>query len=205
MATPTVYSFPTRRPGFIETATWIGSDDDLELQLGYTDSGGVSRVMKLRTSNTNESRVGDCCLDNTYNVDDLDRDLIVSHVRMATFISKTVAGSAEWQTSFVEQEGSADFQLPVGTAAVTAVRMITDVTVEFDIKKKGGGNPTRTIITDHSEVSNYSFTPSTQLLIIGGAMKLEFPNAVHDYPAQILTTQEKNDIADWVVTLDPWV
>jgi len=205
MATPTLYSFPARRPGFIETATWIGGDDDLELKLGYTDSGGVGRTMKLRTSNSNESRVGDCCLDSSYTIDDLDRDLMIAHIRMATFISKTVAGSNEWTLSFVEQEGSTDFQFPIGTAAVTDVRMISDVVVEIDVKKKGGGNPTRTVTTDHSEISNYSFTPSTQLLIVGGAIKQEFPSYVHDYPGTVLTTNQKNDIADHVVTLNPWI
>jgi len=204
MGIPRLYPYPTKRPGFITNAMWFGPDDDLVLQLTYMDQGGVTRSVSLPTKNSNEGRDGMICLPATDDVSNLDRDLIVAHVRMATFISNTVAGSKEWTNSFVEQEGSQDFQLPVGTAAITDVRFIDDVNLEFDIKRKGN-NPVRTIPTDHSELSSYTFTPSTQLLIVGGAVKVQFPNAVHDYPTMILSQADRNAIADYVLTLDPWI
>lgn len=205
MPIPKVYGFPVKRPGFITRSRWIGGDDDLMLEVfSSTATGGVATT-SFETANTNEGRSGEVCLPGAADINDLDRDTIISHIRMATFISKTTAGSFEWTNAFVEQEGSKDFQLAIGSCAIIDVRQIDDVNFEFDIKKKSGGGPTRTIMTDHDEMSEYSFTPSTQLKIIAGAIKLEFPSYVHEYPSTTLSASQKQDILDFVDTLEPWV
>lgn len=203
MPEPIVYEFPVRRPGFITQAQWIGGDDDLALQLTYTGVGGGTQSVSLTTRNP-DNLIADIALPSGMTVDDMKRDLIVAHIRMATFVSKTVAGSEEWQKAFIEQAGARHFQTPIGNVKVTDVRMTSDVEFELDIKKTGGG-PTRTLTSDHSEMSRYTFTPSTQLLIVGGAVWKDFGSYHHDYPNEVLSAQQKQDIVDYVLTLEPWI
>lgn len=198
-----LYNFPVRRPTFINTAQWNGPDDDLSLIVGYFDENGQQRSVSLSTTNASNG-IGDICLPGTANIVDIPRDTIVAHLRMATFISKTVAGSAEWQTAFVEQEGSQDFQFAIGTAAVVDIRVVDDIYFDIDIKKKSE-QAIKTIRSDHAEMSNYTFTPSTQLKILGGALKIEFPTYVHDHPGTVLSSQQRQDILTYVQTLKPWV
>lgn len=198
-----LYDFPVRRPSFINTAQWNGPDDDLSLIVGYFDENGTQKSVSFTTTNASNG-IGQICLPGRANIVDVDRDTIVSHIRMATFISKTVAGSAEWKTAFVEQEGSQDFQFAIGTAAVIDIRLVDDIFFDIDIKKKSE-QEVKTIRTDHAEMSNYSFTPSTQLRILGGAIKLEFGTYVHDHPSDVLSSSQRQDIVNYVMTLQPWV
>jgi len=184
-------------------AQWNGPDDDLSLIVGYIDATGQQRSTSLRTTNVNDG-IGDICLPSHATIMDVPRDTIVAHIRMATFISKTIAGSAEWKTAFVEQEGSQNFQFAIGTAAVIDIRIIDDIFFDVDIKKKSE-QPVKTIRSDHAEMSNYSFTPSTQLKILGGALKIQFPTLEHDYPTKVLTAQERQDVVNYVLGLNPWV
>lgn len=198
-----LYDFPVRRPTFVNTAQWNGPDDDLSLIVGYFDENGMQRSTSLTTTNTSNG-IGDICLPSRADIEDIPRDTLVAHLRMATFISKTVAGSAEWKSAFVEQEGSQDFQLAIGTAAVIDIRIVDDIHFDVDIKRKSQ-QTVKTIRSDHAEMSNYTFTPSTQLKILGGALKFEFPNFVHDHPSEVLSSQQRQQIIDHILTLQPWV
>lgn len=203
---PRNYGFPVKRPSFITNARWVGGDDDLSLEVEFVDAAGNPRVLSFPTTNT-ENGVGEICLPKTGpTIDDIARDALIASIRMATFISKTVAGSIEWKTAMEEQEGGQSFQLAIGKVVipVDGVRLISDSQIEVDVKKDKT-SLIRTLVTGHDEISMYTLTPETQLWIVPGSVEAAFPAAIHDYPNEVLTSAEKQAILDYVVALEPWI
>lgn len=205
MATPIDHGFPVRRPNFLEAAEWIGSDEDLQLVCSYKDKLGNAKQKAFTTRNlSTASEPGLICLPSSATVNDLDETTIIAHVRAATFISRTIAGSKEWKNSFTNQEQSADFQLAVGTCKIIDVRLIDQSTVEFDVKK-GSSGPVRTVATDHPDLSSYTLDADSAVLVIAGSVKKQFANYIHEYGTQVLTTSQKADIVAYVLGLAIWM
>lgn len=205
MPGPINYGKPVKRPGLITAAVWEGDDDDLSLRVTFTNELGQLQNISFQTRNAGEGNFGEICLPNGMDVNDLPEDAIIASIRMAALIAGATAGSGEFMDMFIGQEGTRDLQTAIGNCKVDDCRMIDDAEFEVDVKKKGTNNPVRTILTDHSAISRYTFTPDTQLNIIPGAVEVEYGNYVHDYPDDVLTQQQKDDIVDFVMSLEPWV
>ena len=93
----------------------------------------------------------------------------------------------------------------VRNVKVLDVRVLMPDHIEIDLKKKNTSQ-SRTIITDHSSVSTYSYAPETQLLVVGGAIRAEFGSTyVHDFPGNLLTDAQKEAIREYLLDWAPWV
>lgn len=200
MPAPIDHGFPVQRPGAILSADWIGPDDDLSLEVAVLDALGQQRVVSFPCRVPGQPGV--MCLPSSVGAPDLSDDAIVAHVRMATWISRTIVGSKEWTAAFVDQP-TANFQTAAGTCKVVASRMIDDALFEFDFRK--GSGPIRTVLTDHSTMCKYRLEPEEQARVIPGAVKLEFPNYVHDYPGTVLSQAQKDAIRSYVLALALWM
>lgn len=203
MATPINYGFPARRPGIITAANFLGPDDDLALQVEYTNPLGIPAIISFSTRNA--GAVGEICLPTTATINDLTRDAIIASVRMALFLGSHKPWTAEALSAFVNQEQGQNFQLAIGKCTIVATRFgANDSDLQFDIRKSSGG-AVRTISTTIDEIARYTMAPSTQLRVIAGAIEAQFTSYVHDHPNVALTSQQKADIASYVLTLAPWV
>jgi hypothetical protein len=205
MPTPIDHGFPVKRPAFIEAAEWIGSDQDLNLVVSYKDILGQPRQRAFPCRNlVTGAEPGQICLPSAATVDDLEDTAVIAHVRAATFISGTIAGSKEWKNAFTNQEQSQDFQLAVGTCKVIDVRMIDQTTLEFDVKK-GSSGPTKTITTDHPDLSRYTCDADSAVLVIPGSVKKQYPTYEHDSDSKILTQAQRDNVVSYVLGLAIWM
>jgi len=205
MPTPTVFSFPVKRPGFIETAEWVGTDDDLFLFCGYRDQTGAYQTISFATRNANEP--GEICIPSSNDVANLGpraRDILVAHLRMACMIGGVaIPGSAEFTAVLADQANPANLQTAVGDVKITSVALVDDTQVNLTFRQGGGAY--REHLINHDEINKYSFIPATQLLIIPGSVKKQFPTYVHNHPNTVLTTSQKADIVSYVLGLAPWI
>lgn len=203
MTAARVYTHPVKRPNFIEAARWIGNDDDLSLEVDYRDQNDILRTIVLVTeAGTSNARVFP---PSSWDLTDLHRDTLVAHVRMATMIAKAPVGSQEFEDTFVI--GEKNFQTSVGTVKITQCDHVDDITVNVTFGPGTGQNPTITHAITHDELTEYAFAPSTQLRIIAGALKYEFPNYEHDYPSTTLSQAQKNNVISFLTgsSFQPWV
>jgi hypothetical protein len=113
-----------------------------------------------------------------------------------------VPGSIEFTNAFVQADTN-NLQTALGTVKVTAVAPVDDQCI--DITYRQGNGPLYVVRIDHGELNSYVFVPDTQLLIVPGAIKKQFPNHVHDYPGTVLTQSQKDEIAAFVLTMSPWI
>lgn len=205
MPIPKIYKFPVERPGFIESVQWLGQPgaDEVQLQLNYTDETGLPASISLYALNNPNATL---CLPTSKVITDLSEDVLNAHVRMAGLISGTVPGSQEYFDAVtVVGEGNArNFQTPIGDVKVTAVETKSDTVVELTMQK--GSQTPRSILVPTGDLADYAFAPSTQLLVVAGAIKKQFPTYIQA-PAsgKFLTQQQMDDIAAFVMTLSPWI
>lgn len=207
MPVPVQLGRPVRRPSgqMVTQARWVGPDDDLSLEVSYLDKLGVADTISFSTANANENRTGQVCLPSSASALDIERDTVAAHLRMGSFLANALIGSFEWDNMWLEQNGARDIQLACGTCVVVAIRFISDVLVEIDIKAKAGNSPVQTFLIGVDELTTYSFVPSTQLRVIPGSVKSQFQNYIHDYPGNSLTESQKQEIVDYVSGLEIWV
>lgn len=207
MTNPVIHDYPVKRPNFITSCTWVGDDTNLKLRVVFPsdDQGGV-QALEFATRNVGAGRVGEVCIPTSNAIEDLGpraRDILVAHTRMACMVSgQAVPGSQEFLNAFT-QEGTNDLQTAIGTVKVSAVSVIDDVKVMMSWRK--GTSPAWSQEVDHHELNLYQFTPDTQMLIIPGSVKKQFPTYVHDYPNTILTEERRDEIVAYVLGLAPWV
>lgn len=206
MPVPIQLNRPVRRPPgqMILSAKWVGPDDDLSFEVSYLDRLGVPDTISFITANSNENRAGQICMPSS-SAADIERDTLVAHLRMGSFLANSLIGSFEWDNMWLEQNGARDIQLACGNSVVVALRLVSDTTVEVDIKAKAGNSPVHTFLIGVDELTNYMFVPSTQLRVIPGSVKVQFSNYVHDYPNTILSQSQKDDIVNYVSLMDIWV
>lgn len=206
MATPTIYTYPVKRPGFIQTAVWSGDDAHLILTITYTDVGNVARSMQFETRNVGDATPGVICLPTSTDLNNLGpraRDTLVAHTRMACMVAGlAVPGSKEFSDAFTATLESINLQTALGTVKVTNVDIIDDQNVTLTFKC--GTGPDYNVEVDHTELNNYVFAPETQLFIIPGAVKKQY-SYVHNYPTTVLTQTQKDNIAAYVLALEPWI
>lgn len=209
MPAPVVHDFPIKRKGFIEDARFQGSADDLSFEVDYRDQQGALRTLTFTVGHSDDQVAG-ICLPATYDLVDLPRDLLVAHLRMGTMIPGYIPASKEWKDAFLETvsgENAKHLQTPVGTVKVIGVELVDDVCIKIDLQK--GNGPVRQIAVTYDELGKYTqqtgFVPSTQLLVVAGSVKKEFPNHIHDYPNAPLQSDEMDDIVIYVKALEVWV
>lgn len=206
MPTHLVLPYPIKRPGFIEAADWIGApgQDDLTLRLEYKDAQGVAAQTDLYTVNAVNATL---CLPAAKTVADLPEDIFTAHIRMAGMISGTIPGSMEYDAA-IKSDGAGNarnFQMPIGDVKVTAIAAIDPLTLRFTFQKTSGG-ATRDIDMDVRDLASYAFAPSTQLLIVAGAIKKQYPTYIQDHAnGKDLTQTQMDTIAAYVLGLDPWI
>lgn len=219
---PIVYNHPIKRPGFITSARWLGDDDDLALQLKYENLQGGTASFSLDTKNA--ERNGNVCLPNSNDIlqlgayhDDGEhlvlgdhtysgdvRDILAAHLRMATLIhGHSVPGSVEFQDAVLDHLEANHFQTALGTTKISDVTVLDDSLVALQCRQ--GTGPKRWFLFDYGELQNYTYVPQTQLYIVAGAIEKQYGSYTHDHPNQVLTQTQKDNIADYVVTLAPWV
>lgn len=200
---PTIHTFPVKRPGFIEQAAWIGTDEDMSLQVSHQNALGLLETVSFQTQGEN---VGEICLPNSTDLNSLGpraRDILAAHLRMSVMIAgKATPGSREFNDVFV-QSGTNNFQTALGLTKVNTTRMVSDA--EVDIDWKTGNGPIYTTRLGHGEIALYTFIPQTQLFIVPGSVKAQFPNYVHNWPSTVLTQTQKDNIINYVLGLEPWV
>lgn len=205
MTTPTIYTYPVKRPGFITSASWAGNPGDPhpELDIFYTSAGGTTASVPLLTRDHPD---GFMCLPTTANINDLSEDLLVAHIRMAGMISGTIPGSDEYADALVATDlvNSKFFQTPIGDVKVISITSVSDSYLAVEFQK--GSATSRTLQVPIADLASYTFAPSTQLLCIAGAVKKQYPTYVQD-PAtnKYLTQTQMNNIANYIMTLEPWI
>ena len=204
---PIQLSSPVKRPpgDMIISAQWLGPDDDLSLEVSYYDEAGMTDTISFLCANSLEGYKGDVCMPSSADSTDIDRDTVVAHLRMGSFLASAQFGTFEWDDLWLEQEGSKDLQLACGNCSVVDRRIVSDATVDIDIRLKGENNPVQSFLVGVDELTSYSFSPSTQLKTIAGAVKRQFPNYVHEYPSTILSQAQRIDISEYVELLEIWV
>jgi hypothetical protein len=194
------YDHPSKRPGIIDTVTFHGDDDDLSMVVEWSE-GHDSGAVTFQLQNLDEGQCGTICLPANSSLDDASKDSIEASIRMHAFLSGSIAGSDEFLAMFAVGGGN-DIKSAVGNLRIDSVVMVDGLTFNINIKR---GVDTLAILTDHRAVSHYSYAPSTQLLVIAGAVRAEFPSYVHDYPTHVLTQGERGDIEAYVLGLELWV
>lgn len=210
MTSPVIHPFPVKRPGFVETASWVGDDAHLALHITYTDVGNVARSMQFECRNVSDATPGSICLPTSLLGNDLNnlgpraRDTLVAHTRMACMIAGlAVPGSKEFSDAFTATLDAINLQTALGTVKVTNVNIVDDQTVLLTFKC--GTGPDYNVEVDHGELNNYVFAPETQLFVIPGSVKKQFGTYTHNYPGTILTTAQKDAIVAYVTALELWI
>lgn len=201
---PVVHPFPVMRPGFIQSAEWIGGPEDMTLEVAYQNLAGGLEVVSFQTKGENP---GEICVPSSNDLANLGprgRDILVAHLRMACMVhGSAVPGSREFEDIWVNQSGSNYFQTALGTTKITAVTAVSDA--ECDITWRVGTGPLFVTRVGHGEINAYAYAPSTQLYVVPGSVKKQFANYVHDWPGTVLTQAQKDAIVDYVVALKPWI
>lgn len=207
MPTPMVLEYPIKRPGFITNAYWLGlpTDPEISLVLEYVDAQGNANQTVLYTTPV---AIASLCLPHTLKtVADLSDDVYIAHVRMAGMVSGAIPGSEEYNNAIKGDGllGARYFQTPIGDVKVTDIQMIYPSNVQMTFQKTGGG-PTHVVVTDVADLSTYSFTPSTQLITVAGAIKKQYPTYIHDAATgKFLTQTQMDTIAAYVMGIEPWI
>lgn len=200
---PHVFPYPVRRPGFITSATWQGSDSELVLQCVYQDLVGNPQTISFPCKGQDP---GELCLPASNNIAVISpnraRDMLVAHLRIACMLKGgAIPGSDEFKKSWVDQLLAANFQVSIGTAKITAVRILSDLMVRLTWQV--GSGPSMDVDVGHDELNTYAYAPSTQLLIIPGAVEKKYPTYVHDYPNQVLTQTQRDNIVEFLTNPNP--
>lgn len=209
MPAPSIHEFPVKRPGFIVSCEWMGADDELALRITHPDETGVPRVIDFQTRNAGANVKGEVCLPTSLLGNDLHNlgarvdDILTAHTRMACLIARSgIPGSEEFHTALV-QGLSSNLNTAMGVVKVVDVNAVDGDTVA--ITYKCGNGPEYVADMDYQTLNSYAFIPQTQLFVVPGAIKKQFATYVHDYPNHILTQQQRDDIAAYVLALQPWV
>lgn len=201
---PVVHPFPVRRPGYIEQANWQGTAEDMALELAYRNLAGQLEVVSFATQGENP---GEICVPSSNDLANLGpraRDILVAHLRMACMIrGVAIPCSKEFEDVWVTQSNANYFQTALGTTKITGCTAVSDS--EADISWRVGTGPIYVTRVGHGEINSYAYAPSTQLLVVAGSVKKQFPSYVHNYPTTVLTQAQKDDIASYCVGLDPWI
>lgn len=203
--------YPIRRAaGFLASPQFEGTDDQLLFRVEYPDNQGVRHAINFRCTPSGSEPQEMCIANNSpdYTVTKLSRDTIVSHLRMASIISKTIPGSKEWVDALLSTSDldAKYFQMPVGQVRLISWSMVDDRTMKMEFQR---GTTTDKVFheVDLNEITaeSYIYAPSTQLMVISGSVERQFPNYHHNYPDTILSEQQRQDIIDYVASLELWI
>lgn len=209
MPTPTVFTYPVKRPGFITGVTWNGQPNDasVSLSIEYVNENGLPASTTLYTTGNPNQPVPTLCLPSGKTVNDMIDDLLIAHVRMAGMISGTIPGSQEYEDAITGTGllNGRNFQTPIGDVKITQVQSVNERTIRLTFQKTSGGI-TRDVDADVQDLSKYAFAASTQLLVVAGAIKKQFPTYIHDAATNKHLTQAQMDtISAYVLDLEPWI
>jgi hypothetical protein len=206
MAIPVIHDFPVKRPGFIKTAEWVGGDESLKFRIAYDDTSGTTRFIEFNTRSAVTGDQGEICLPTSNDLHDLGvryEDILTAHTRMACLVSRSgIPGSDEFLDALLNGESS-NLQTALGVVKVVDVQAVDGQTIAMTYKQ--GTGPSLSINQEYQNLNNYVFVPDTQLFVVPGAVKKQFPTYVHDYPNVILTEARRDEIAAYVLTLEPWI
>ena len=209
MPLPVVHAFPVRRPNYIKTAEWVGPDQQLQFKITFDDENGVQHAINFNTRNLPDGVKGEVCLptgllgNDLRNLGSRYEDVLIAHTRMSCLVARSgIPGSDEFMDALLNGP-TANIQTALGVVKVTAVEPVDDQTVKITFKC--GTGPELPVNMDYADLNNYVFAPVTQLFVVAGAIKKQFNNYVHDYPNTILSQDRRDEIAAYVLTLEPWI
>jgi hypothetical protein len=203
---PVVHAFPVRRPNFILSAEWLNQDAQLALKITFRDAGGTLKQLQFATRNLGDGTKGEICLPNSSDLHDLGprhEDVLMAHTRMPCMVSRSgIPGSDEFKEALLNGL-SANLNTALGVVKVVTITPIDDQTVALEFQQ--GSGPKLTINVGYADLNNYVFEPETQLFIIAGSVKKQFPTYVHDFPTTVLTQARKDEIVAYVLAMQPWI
>lgn len=209
MPIPYLPGHPVKRPaGFLLNPQFEGNDDSLVLRVEYPDNLGINRVINFRCTQQGSDQQEICIANTKWDLSNISRDTIVAHLRMASIISKTIPGSKEWSDALVNVGllDSKYFQMAVGQVKLISWEVLDERMLRLEFQR---GTTSDKVFHDvdmmEMTAETYTYAPSTQLLVIPGAIEVQFPNYHHDYPSVVLTTQQRQDIIDYVSELELWI
>jgi hypothetical protein len=212
MLVPAVFQHPIKRPtGFLFNARFEGNDDRLMFFVDYPTASGSPATIGFRLFDDPAPDYQEMCIPTAnQNIQHIADDALIAHMRMASIISDTTPTSQEWRDAMqIAGVGQSKyFQTAVGEMRMSDSQVSGDTAVSIEFQRGTSSNK-KTVLVGYSEMSKegYSFSPSTQLLIVPGAVLKQFPNNYkHDYPgSDILTANERADIIAYVNSLQVWV
>ena len=203
MAVPPVKSFPVRRHECIENAYWNGNqgDSDLELVVQYRDPSNNAQTFVLQAGGDYPpSGARAFCLPaNQKDPAKIHRDVHVAHIRMAAYLAHAVLGTKEFVDAILgtSPDNAANFQTALGAdVQVTGVERLSETQYRLTLYCKNGG--TTTIDVGHDEISEYSFTPSTQFKTLAGHIRKNL-GFIHDPPSTVLSQAQMDEIVACVM------
>jgi hypothetical protein len=202
MTAAAVHAFPVRRPGFFQSAEWLGDDAHLTLKCTYFDETGVLRQIQFATRNLSDGERGSICLPASSDLNDLHptraADVLAAHTRMSCLIGEAIPGSDEFTTALL-QGLSANLNTALGVVKVTAVAAVSDNSVQISYRQ--GTGPVFNATYDYFDLRTYVFVPDTQAMVVAGSVRKQF-NYVHEWPNTIMTQAKKDDIVAYVTQTD---
>jgi hypothetical protein len=211
MTIPYIHNHPVLRPGFIEQVQWVGSDEDLSLQVSFRNQAGELTTKSFQTQGDNP---GEICLPTNKTIDDLSEDTLMASLLMASLLAAAVPGTAEWAAQFSEQltprlqTAIGDVVMITTTQNPSGVTPISDALFSIQLKKNQTNNPVRTLQIAYAdlEIANYQYVPQTQLAVIPGSIRKQFgDNYVHNYPSTVLNSTQKAAIESYLLTKPFWI
>lgn len=203
MSVPYIYAHPVLRPGCIEQVDWIGSDEDLALQVSFRNAAGDLSTKSFQTEGENP---GEICLPSSKTINDLPEDALMASLLMASLLASAIPGTAEWVNQFSEQTSSG-LQTAIGKVVLVSVTPVDATAIDIVLKKNQTNNPLRTLRVAYGDlnINNYQYVPQTQLAVIAGAIEAQYPNYVHNYPTTVLTSSQKTDISNYLLSKAFWI
>lgn len=198
---------PVRRVGFVTEVEFQGTDDELEMQVTYQTLTGVNGHT-FRCTDQGGGQHKEAFLTNTEknDIDKIDRDALVAHLRLCTLLSRTQVGTREWEDAVkaVTDNQAKWLQTAVGQTRVQNqdLSFVDDTCVNI-VFQKGSSSNKVTHLVSYGELhfNGYTPNPETDILMVPGALEKEF-GYVHEPPSNPLTLAEKDDICDFL--LNEW-
>lgn len=125
---------------------------------------------------------------------------------MAGMVAGAIPGSNEYADVLVDS-GALDaknYQMPIGDVKCTNIVVVNDIFIDATFQK--GSGALRTVRMGIVDLATYSFAPSTQLAVIAGSVKKQFPTYYQDSTqSKFLTQTQMDDIRAYVLSQAPWV
>lgn len=210
MPAPVIYKHPIKRPaGFLSNARFEGDDDRLYFRFDYPDLAGNPHTLEFRLFTDGADKQEMCIATSLFDIANIERDVFVAHIRMASMVAGAIPTSKEWEDAMTLSSPltAKYFQGPVGEMRITQFSRPNQQEIDVEFQRGTTTNRvTHRISINELTQEQYVYAPDTQLRVVSGSVLKAFGSSHrHNFPGDILTAQERTDIINYVNTLEPWV